>query len=310
MGTDYNYKMKKIVKVSVGICAYNEEQNIASVIKDVLAQKSDSWMLSEILVYSDGSEDNTAEIVKKIAYKKIKLIEGKSRKGKTFRLNQMFRAFKGDILIMFDADIKLVGKKVMTKIVNEFRRDNSVMLIGGNSFPITPKTFFQKAVFTTFQVFYDSRFWFRNGHNVFGCTGSCLSLRKELANKLSLPNIVNEDVYIYLACINEGYKFRYVDDAKVKYKLPLNLIDYIRQVLRSEPRAVHYDLSTHFSNIIHQELDRPFLSYFKSILKVFFMNPVGVLLMILINLLCIPFFSIVHKKYSLSWFTAESTKSI
>lgn len=303
-------KNKHILKVSIAIPAYNEGFNIQKVLKDVFNQKQTDWVLKEVLVYSDGSSDDTVKMVKQVKSFKVKIINGTRRKGKTYRINQMLRDFSGEILVMFDADIKINDNRVIEKLINEFRKNNSVMLVGGNSLPLTPKTFFQKAVYTTFQVFYESRKFFRDGHNVFGCTGSCIAIRRKFAKELVLPKIVNEDVYIYLACKASGYSFRYVDSAKVFYKLPLYIKDYIKQVLRSEPKAVHFDLTNHFTDIRHVELDRPLLPYIKSILKVFIKNPLGVILMIIINLFCIPFFSIVFKKYSLNWFTASSTKNI
>lgn len=48
--------MKKL-SVSVGIPAYNEEQNIASLIFGILKQKVNNITLKEIIVISDGSTD-------------------------------------------------------------------------------------------------------------------------------------------------------------------------------------------------------------------------------------------------------------
>ncbi len=109
--------MKKNITLSIGICAYNEEQNIKSVINNALLQKQEGWTLSEVLVYSDGSTDQTESKVKSIKSKHLKLIVGKNRLGKTRRLNQLFRDFSSNILVVLDADIKLKDENVVTKIV-------------------------------------------------------------------------------------------------------------------------------------------------------------------------------------------------
>jgi len=301
--------MKKNITISIGICAYNEEQNIKSVINNALLQKQEGWTLSEVLVYSDGSTDQTENKVKSIKSNHLKLIVGKNRLGKTRRLNQLFRDFSSNILIVLDADIKLKDENVVTKIVQEFKSNNAIMLVGGNSTPIRPKTFFQKAVYSTFKVFYASRINFRGGHNVFGCTGSILGIRSAFAKKLTLPAVVNEDAYMYLKCKEKGYEFRYVDSAVIYYKLPENVKDYVRQVLRSEPTAVSHDLSDYFKDI-ESELRRPLFPYVRNVIKEFFINPLGVSLMITLNFACLPFMGMIQKKYSLNWFTATSTKNL
>lgn len=104
--------MKKNITASVGIRAYNEEANIANVIRDMFLQKKLGWKLSEILVYSNGSTHKTSQKVTKIKDKKIIFTEGKVRIGETKRLNQMPRNFTGDVPIIFDADIKLKNRNV------------------------------------------------------------------------------------------------------------------------------------------------------------------------------------------------------
>src|SRR5882757_1314182 len=102
--------MKKIT-LTIGIPAFNEEKNIENFLLSLFKQKLQKVKLDKILVYSDCSSDKTNEIVKKLSkkYPIIMLIEGKSRKGKYFRVNQMFALNKSDVLILLDADIALVG---------------------------------------------------------------------------------------------------------------------------------------------------------------------------------------------------------
>ncbi|RLC37977.1 glycosyl transferase family 2, partial [Candidatus Falkowbacteria bacterium] len=75
--------------VTVGIPAYNEADNIAYLLKDLLGQKQADFKLERIIVISDGSSDNTAEIAQKSGNKIIKVINGRIRKGVAMRLNQI-----------------------------------------------------------------------------------------------------------------------------------------------------------------------------------------------------------------------------
>lgn len=292
--------------ISIGICAYNEEKNIKNVLNNILKQKKSRWTLTEILVYCDGCTDNTISILKEMKNKSIKIIDDKKRKGKTARLSEMFKKFSGSILIMFDADIALKGQNVITDLIKPFE-DKDVMLAGGNSTPFQPKTFTEKAVFTTFRVFYKSRLYVNGGNNVFGCTGSILAIRKELARSIKMPNIINEDVFIYLFCISKKFKFNYVDGAVVFYKLPTNLGDYVKQVFRSDPRSATIELNKYFGGLAEKEFHRPSKFYFKSIFESFLENPVGLVTIVFVNIFCKTLAPVVIKNYKLEWFTASST---
>lgn len=296
----------KNLNVSVGVSAYNEQNNIKNVLNDILAQIKSGWNLKEILIYSDGSKDATISEIKKVKSRYIKIYEFKKRAGKTFRLAQMFKEFEGDVLVMFDADVKLAGGNVVSNLIKSFE-DKKVMLIGGNSTPYPPKTFFERAIYSTFSVFYNSRKKMKYGNNIFGCTGSILAIRKSLAKKIKLPKVINEDAYIYLYCIREGLKFKYEESAKVYYKLPDNLGDYLRQLFRSTPEAVNIELKKYFGNLVEKEFSRPFRFYFLSIFEVLMKNPFELIFVSIINLLAKPFYPLISKNYKIEWFTAKST---
>lgn len=297
-----------MITVTVGIPAYNEANNIASVLQQVLKQHATAlWKLDEIIVISDGSSDDTVKNARKVKSSKITVFDHRERKGKTARLSELFRIISGDILIMFDADITLDDNHVITRLVQAF--DNrSVALVGGNSHPYLPNSFFQRAVYSTYEVFYNSRIMLKNGNNVFGCTGSILAIRSSLAKSISLPKIINEDAYLYLYCLQLGYHFKYVDTAKISYKLPANISDYIRQVLRSDPISVTNELEKKFGELARSEFKRPRIFYLHAILKVFIHTPLETLFIILLNIMCRPFLGIILHDYRLDWFTAKSTK--
>jgi cellulose synthase/poly-beta-1,6-N-acetylglucosamine synthase-like glycosyltransferase len=295
-------------KITVGIPAYNEEHNILNVLKGIYSQKQTSWELLEVIVLCDGCTDNTAKKARNFSKNKLKVIDDKLRIGKTQRLNQLFKMATGEIIVMFDADIRFSDKEVINNLIQPLIGENEVLLVGGNSKPFNPKNFVQKAVYSTFKVFYQSRLNIKNGHNIFGATGSILAIKKQLAKEIVMPKIVNEDAYIYLTCLKKGFKFKYVDNAVIYYKLPTNFPDYIKQLFRSNPEAVEAELYKYFGNLVYSEFKRPFKFYVFYVLKELVRNPFGVLSIIIINLICRPLHNIVIKHYKLSWFTSPSTK--
>lgn len=293
--------------VTVGISAYNEASKIASVLRGVLSQKQTNWKLDKILVFSDGSSDDTVKKAKSVKSKFITVFDDGKRKGKAFRIGQIFEKAKTELVVMFDGDIDFAGTEVIDKLVKPFD-DQAVMLVGGNTRPHLPTSFFEQAVYSTFLVFDDSRKNLRGGNNLFGCTGACMVMRKKLYKDIKFPKVFTEDDFIYFSCLAKGYKFKHVSEAVVYYKLPTKLGDYLRQVFRSNPEAVLIHFRKYFGGLVDREYYRPSLFYAKSVLKVFFKNPLPVVYITLVNALCIPLFPIIAKNYKQEWFTAASTK--
>lgn len=92
--------------LSVIIPAYNEAKRITETlisIRDYLSRQSYDW---EVLVVSDGSKDNTAEIVNRfgIQNKGFRFIDNKENHGKGYVVKQGMLEAKGDFRLFMDAD--------------------------------------------------------------------------------------------------------------------------------------------------------------------------------------------------------------
>lgn len=302
-------KTRKIYRVTVGIPALNEEKTIGKILDSVLTQSQDGWVLDEILVFSDGSTDMTVGEAKKRNKNIVRVKEFRKRMGKSYRLNQIFQRFTSEILVLFDADVKISDKNVITELVNKFRVGKNVMLVGGDSRVFGPKSFFEKAIYTSYYVYFKSREQIRGGNNVFACTGACLALRRKFAKEIKTPTeIFGDDLYLYLSCKKRGYEFRYAPKARVYYKMAANTRDFLKQMFRSHPEAVNLVYKRYFGGLVDKEYYRPLLFYIKAVVEVFFKNPLGTIYMILLKLLTKPFYFYFARKYKLSWFTAVSTK--
>jgi len=89
--------------VSVLIAAHNEEKVIADRIANALALDYPSDRL-EIVIASDGSSDETARTVRRVADPRVRLLESPLRRGKAGVLNAAFRALRGEIVLLSDAN--------------------------------------------------------------------------------------------------------------------------------------------------------------------------------------------------------------
>lgn len=89
--------------VTLLISAFNEESNIAQKIENSLQLKYPREKL-EILVVSDGSNDNTCQIVSRYAMEGVVLKEFSDRVGKTECLNRTVPGSRGSIVVFSDAN--------------------------------------------------------------------------------------------------------------------------------------------------------------------------------------------------------------
>ena len=121
--------------VSVGICAYNEENNLLPCLESVSSQALSGFDLLEVVVISSGSTDRTNEIAS--AYEKrdprSKLVVQKERKGKNAAINLFLTLAKGDVLVLVNADNRLTPG-CLQALLEPFR-DPTVGVAGGHPVP-------------------------------------------------------------------------------------------------------------------------------------------------------------------------------
>ena len=94
------------IGVTVGICAYNEEQNIGNLLQALVSQKTEVARIDEILVVASGCTDRTPEIVDGFqrGHKQVQLVVESERRGKASAINEILQRAKSDVIIMEGAD--------------------------------------------------------------------------------------------------------------------------------------------------------------------------------------------------------------
>ena len=101
--------MDELPEVSIIVPAYDEELTISKVISELLRlQKIIPSM--EIIVIDDGSTDDTALIASKCS--SIKLIIHKKNMGKGGALQTGFKAAKGKVIVIQDADMEYFPREI------------------------------------------------------------------------------------------------------------------------------------------------------------------------------------------------------
>lgn len=272
--------------VTVAISAYNEEKNIRAFLESVISQKEKGFVLENIWAYSDGSTDKTMEIARSIKSPKIGVFEGKKRVGKSSRLNQIYSRLKSDILVQSDADVVFSHPHVIRDVIKPIIENKKVGMCGGNPKPVLAETFTEKAVNCTFEAYQSFRESVRGGDNKFSADGRLLAIRRELVKKINVPSdMIANDVYIYFCCLTLGYKYRYVENAVVSFRLPQTLKDQIRQNTRFMASSIR--MRKYFTEeIVAREYHIPPNMLLKNVLIQFIKHPVLCSYIFAINRYC------------------------
>ncbi|MGH7245718.1 MAG: glycosyltransferase [Candidatus Levyibacteriota bacterium] len=214
--------MKKKLSCSLGICLYNEEQNIEKLLQSVLSQKLRAVFIGEILLIISGSTDKTKKIALHFAKKnkRIKIILQQKRYGKASAVNVFIQKAKSAILVLLGGDL-ILNNDVVEKLVQPFLNEK-IGMTGVHPVPLNN---------------------INNG--LFGFAGNFLW---ELHHQLSLKNPKMGEVVAFRKIFSripisssvdeanieplvkgQGYTIKYISRAIIHNKAPGNLKDFVAQ---------------------------------------------------------------------------------
>lgn|SRR5690606_6923962 len=196
-------------RVSVIIAAYNEEKDIHTKLTNLLSLDYPREQL-EIIVASDGSDDNTNAIVEGFADQGVKLL-ALPRQGKADALNAGVAASTGEILVFSDAN-SIFSKNALRALVAPFS-DPSVGGVAGN------QRYLSKADGMTNNDGEQSYWNFDRGlkqsqsaaGNAISATGAIYAIRRSLFR--AVPAGVTDDFVTSTRVIAQGYRLVFAPDA-------------------------------------------------------------------------------------------------
>ena len=212
------------MKVSVGICAYNEAGNISRCLESVISQSMGDDPLTEIIVVSSGSTDGTDDVVKQFAQRdsRVRLVRQEKREGKNSAVNEFMRQANGDILVLVNAD-NIVENGSLANLVRPFH-DEKVGVAGGHPLPVNDKS--------TVAGFAVHMLW--DMHHrlslIYPKVGEMMAFRNL---HIQIPTGMQSDEdLIRMDLEKKGYRSVYVGEATVINKGPATVRDYIKQRTR------------------------------------------------------------------------------
>lgn len=279
-----NTKQRKFT-VSIGIPAYNEEQNIRNLLLSVCNQNGNNMKIKEIIILSDGSKDKTVQLAKSVNDRRIKVIEYTKRTGKPTALNRIFRIFKGDILVVIDADLILNDEFIIEKLVSKFHDDKTVRIVTGNVQPLPSKTFLESAINNYISARNALFVKYSIQGSAYTARGFIAYSRKFLNNFILPEEILNDDAYSYFYCLRNGYRVHYEKEAIAWYRSPQFIKDHINQSTRHLTGGIQ--LYKYFGQeMVDKGFKLPKMALIRIMLYQLFKNPLGYILLKILNIYC------------------------
>lgn len=195
--------------VSLIISAYNEEEVIRKKVENALALDYPKANL-EIIVASDGSTDNTCDIVREYAAQGVILHHNPERRGKNGALNSVAPHLRGEIVVFTDAN-GMFQPNALRELVRPFA-DPRVGCVCGELLYRNPN---QNLVAEGYNQYWRYDQWLKRLEtrllSLLGANGSIFAIRRELNEWLD-PRISN-DMVLPIKIAGRGYAVLYRSEA-------------------------------------------------------------------------------------------------
>lgn len=237
----YNPRMSDCVPFSIGICAYNEADNIGRAIESVMSQKFDGFSLEKVVVVSSNSTDGTDDIVGELMgkYDRLELISQEERRGKNHAINAFLDSKGTEIVIIMNADNILPDEDCLQHLLEPFR-DPKVGIVGGH--PIALNKGDTVASFA-------SKFEWMVHHQVALITpkiGELIAYR-DIGYRLP-TDTQNDEELMRMKIEAAGYRPAYAPEAKVLIRGPETKEDFIKQRVRTNIGQCHLERDPDYYN--------------------------------------------------------------
>ena len=201
--------------VTVIVPVYNQEKYIAQCINSLLNQDYPPEKL-EIIVVDNNSEDNTSQILKVYREKGVKILE-ESKRGPAATRNKGIKESKGEIIAFIDADCE--ASPSWLKCLIEGLRENKADAVAGISSFCGKKGYVAKVLE---KRGFDSLMRnFSESHKWIGWAPTRnFAVKKEILKRLGgfceeFTHPADEDIDLCLRMQKNGYRIRFVSEAKV-----------------------------------------------------------------------------------------------
>ena len=196
-------------RVSLIIPAHNEAKVLAAKLENALALDYPQEKL-EIILASDGSTDNTAEVARSFLPHGIKLIAHNTRRGKASVINDAVREASGEVLFLCDANV-MFAADALRQLVGHLK-DPTVGAVTGVVRLASHESNFGHGESFYYRLERSLQSAESSVGSLMGVDGGMYLLRKELFRPLP-PETILDDFVISMQVIRQGYRVTYEPSA-------------------------------------------------------------------------------------------------
>ena len=212
-------------RLVIGVCAYNEENNIARLLENLISEQNIPKEC-KILVVCSGCTDKTPQIVASFQKKdsRIRPLIENVRRGKSNALNKIFEAARveADILILVNADAlpekgsvsRLVSKFITSDVGAVFAQPVPMKISDGLCYGVVCLIWRLHHIISTLDIP--------------KLSGELCAVRTACLQKIP-ENAATDEPYIESAIRKRHKNILYAPEALVHIRCPTNIADIIKQ---------------------------------------------------------------------------------
>ena len=211
--------------LSLLIAAHNEEAVIAARIDNALRMDYPADRF-EVVIASDGSDDDTCAIVRGFRDPRVRLLDYGSRSGKAEVLNRAFRELRGDIVVLSDANT-FTDPQAARCLAGWFQ-DPSVGVVSGRLILTDPATGSNvDSLYWRYETFL-KRCEHRLGA-LLGANGAIYAIRRSVFTGVRRNTAVDDFVIPLLARMRTGCRLVYDAEALAFEQTPADVTTEFRR---------------------------------------------------------------------------------
>ena len=190
--------------VSIVIVAHNEARTLPRKIQSLLSSHN-AGQICEILIGSDGSTDDTAQVLTELSDPRVKLFEFPTRRGKPSVLNDLVPQCQAEIVLLADAR-QMFDPQCIERLLAHFT-DPTVGVVSAELILRDVASQTTAAAGIGFYWRYEKfiRRCESRGRGVPGATGACYTIRKSLFSPIPAATIL-DDVAIPMQAVARGFR--------------------------------------------------------------------------------------------------------
>ena len=215
------------MRLTVGICAYNEEENLGGLLRNILENQNISQD-SEVLVVASGCTDRTIEIAEQYAImdSRVRVFTEAKREGKASAINKIFANATGEAIIFISADT-LPWKKCFEKLTTRLQTPD-VGIVCGKPLPVNSTNSLTDRLVRMLWSFHDHVFKELNDAGLAKHATEVFCIRSGIVDRIP-PETINDDAHIALLTKKQGWLIKYEPKSIVSMCGPKVFSDYIKQ---------------------------------------------------------------------------------